>query len=519
MWRHAEIRNLAEIPSIYAQERPQHVALVDPAGKLSFSELEYSTAGFARVLHQAGVVPQSHVGFIGKNSALYFQVLFGALRAGCALLPLNWRLAVPELVSVMADAQLSLVVADRECMAMAQAAKELGGLGFELIEADSARSGDSQLDTRIAAVASVTDVGVPIDPHQTALLIYTSGTTGKPKGVCISHQALNYMRLCEHLEPALSWQDGDVMLMVMPNFHLVGTGLAVQSLYNGSTVSILPALDPGKLIELIERDRPTICALVPTAIQMMLDHPRAATADLSSLRLVMYAGSSINATLLKRALEQLNCKFMQFYGGTELAGQVTLLRPEQHRLDDEQKLKSCGTPMPLMELRVVDPAGEDLADGEIGELWVRTPTIFSHYWNQPEAGAASFSGGWYRTGDAAKRDEEGFFYIVDRIKDMIVSGGENVYSTEVEQALQRHPAVNMSAVIGVADDKWGERVVAAVVLLPDQQVSAADLIEHCRQHIAGYKVPKQIHFVSTLPVTPSGKVAKRVLRDDIASRI
>ncbi|WP_428311878.1 long-chain-fatty-acid--CoA ligase [Hydrocarboniphaga sp.] len=518
MWRHADIRNLAEIPSIHAQERPQHIALVDPAGQLSFAELEKNTARFAGVLNAAGVAEAAHVGFIGKNSALYFQVLFGAMRAGCALLPLNWRLAVPELASVMADAQLSLVVADREFLAMAQAAKELAGLTFTLIEADSARSGDSELDARLAAAASQPAVSAAIDPRQTALLIYTSGTTGKPKGVCISHQALNYMRLCEHLEPALSWQQDDVMLMVMPNFHLVGTALALQSLYNGSTVSILAALDPGKLIDLIERDRPTICALVPTAIQMMLDHPRAATADLSSLRLVMYAGSSISSTLLKRALKQLKCRFMQFYGGTELSGQVTLLRPEQHRLDDEQKLKSCGTPMPLMELRVVDPAGNDLPHGEIGELWVRTPTIFSHYWNQPEATAASFSGSWYRTGDAAKRDEEGFFYIVDRIKDMIVSGGENVYSTEVEQALQRHPAVNMSAVIGVADDKWGERVVAAVVLLPDQQLSAADLIEHCRQHIAGYKVPKQIHFVSSLPVTPSGKVAKRVLRDDIAAR-
>jgi acyl-CoA synthetase (AMP-forming)/AMP-acid ligase II len=271
-------------------------------------------------------------------------------------------------------------------------------------------------------------------------------------------------------------------------------------------------MDAERALAVIERDRPTICCLVPTAIQMLLDHPKAKTTDFSALRLVMYAGSAISMQLLKRAVAEMKCNFMQFYGATETAGAVTLLRPEQHDLQNEAKLKSCGTPLPLIEIKIVDSNNAEVPPGAMGEFLIRAPSLFKGYWKQPEASAAVLQEGWYRSGDAGFRDAEGLYYITDRVKDMIISGGENIYSTEVEQALCRHPAVSQAAVIGVPDERWGEKVAAFVVLSPGISMNEQDLILHCRSLIAGYKVPKMISFVPGLPMTPTGKILKRALR-------
>lgn len=302
------------------------------------------------------------------------------------------------------------------------------------------------------------------------------------------------------------------MLTVMPVFHLVGTGLSVQALYNGASVSVLPMLEPVSVLKAIARDRPSICALVPTAIQMLADHPQAESTDFSSLRVVMYAGSSIASAVLRRAIKRMGCGFMQFYGASETLGALTLLRPEQHDPSDEQRLRSCGTPLPLIEFRVVDPEGHDVPEGSVGEFWVRGPTIFRSYWRQPNVTAGVLHEGWYRTGDAGYRDSEGLLFIVDRVKDMIVSGGENVYSAEVEQVLATHPAVQSCAVIGLPDPKWGEVVTAVVVLRAASSATAADIVSHCRGVIAGYKIPKEVHFASALPMTSSGKILKREVR-------
>jgi len=230
----------------------------------------------------------------------------------------------------------------------------------------------------------------------------------------------------------------------------------------------------------------------------------------------MYAGSPINATLLRRALVEMKCEFIQFYGATESSGALTILRPVQHDLVEEQKLRSCGTPLPLIEIRVTGPDGEAVPDGEIGEFNVRSPTLFRGYRNQPAATRAVLSKGWYRTGDAGYRDpKDGLLYIVDRVKDMIVSGGENIYSAEVEQAVQKHPAVSMCAVIGAPDARWGEKVVAFIVLKQGAVLTADELIAHSRTLIAGFKVPKDVRFVESLPISPAGKVLKRTLRDEV----
>lgn len=514
MWLYADIKTLADIPRLYAKTRPNKVALVDGSGETTFAALDDRSNRIANLIAGLGVKPKSNIGFLGKNSSLYFQLLFGINKAGSTMSPMNWRLAAPELAAVIADAESPLLFVDRELMPLAQGVQAICPQKFQIVEIDPPNP-DSSFDQALAKAVN-SDPHVPLEAEQAALLIYTSGTTGKPKGVELTHRGFNYMRLCEHLEPALQWQDSDVMMMVMPNFHLVGSGLTIQSLYNGGTLSVLPQLDAGQLIKVIQRDRPSIVALVPTAIQMILDHPDAKTADFSSLRLVMYAGSPISSHLLARALKEMKCKFMQFYGATESSGAISLLRPEQHVIEDEAKLKSCGTPLPLIEVKFVDANGDEVAEGEIGELIVRSPSLFGGYWKQPDTTSAVLKDGWYKTGDAGRRDAEGLLYLVDRVKDMIVTGGENVYSAEVEQVLAKHPGVRMCAVIGLPDEKWGERVVALIMPSDGAKPTQDEIIAHCRKYIAGYKVPKEVRLVDAFPMTATGKVLKRVVRDELS---
>lgn len=511
MWLYADIKSLADIPRYHAKKTPEKTALKGNGRSLSFKGLDASTNRVANAIVKAGIPRLSHVSFLGKNSIEFIEILFGANKAGCALLPLNWRASAAELAAVIDDARTPLIFVDKEYADLLEDVRSRTSQSFVAIAFDSTSDERTPLRNALAEVSDL-DPKIEIQADDTALLMYTSGTTGKPKGVQMTQGGLGYMRLCEHLEPAYQWLPDDVMMFVMPNFHLVGTGLSVQALYNGVTVTILPALSVPDVLQTIARDRPSICCLVPTAIQMLLDHPDAKTTDFSSLRMVWYAGSSISAPLLKRAIIEMKCKFMQFYGATESCGALTLLRPEQHVIEDEQKLKSCGTALPLIEIRIVDERGEDVPSGGVGEFLVRSPTLFKGYWNQPETTAEALVDGWYRSGDVGFKDSDGLYYIVDRSKDMIVSGGENIYSTEVEQALVKHPAVAMTAVFGVADEQWGERVTAVVVMANGKTVTEGELIEHCRNLIARYKVPKKIIFADQLPMTPTGKIKKTSIR-------
>ncbi len=514
MWLYSEIESLADIPRYHGRVAPERTAVIDSRGKQSWRDLDATSSRIASALVASGVRPRQHIGFLGKNSSFYFELLFGANKAGAAIVPLNWRLAPAELGEIMADAECALVFVDREFEATLNELRRHCAQPFTAIGFDSIGCGPSEFDTWLKC-GDGRDPMAKVDSRDTAILLYTSGTTGEPKGVQLTHRGFNYMRLCEHLEPALDWRDDDVILTVMPVFHLVGTGLSVQALYNGATVSLLPALDPGRLLQVLARDRPTICALVPTAIQMVLDHPDASSADFSSLRLMMYAGSPISSALLQRALTAMRCRFMQFYGATESGGALTLLRPEQHDVNNEARLRSCGTPLPLIEFRIVDADGRDVPEGAVGEFWVRTPGLFGGYWNRPQATAAVMRDGWYHTADAGFRDKDGLLYIVDRVKDMIITGGENVYSAEVEQALAKHPAVKQCAVIGLPDAKWGERVTAVIIPLAGAAATQEELIAHCRTLIAGYKVPKEVRFVQTLPMTSTGKILKRSVREQL----
>lgn len=522
MWLHNEISSLADIVRYYGKRSRGRIALIAGAEKRTFGELDRASNHVARLIAAVDSGPDVTIGFLGKNSIAYFEALFGSWKAGAAFVPFNWRLVPAELALVIDDARPSLVFVDREFRDLIVEVTKTCRSTFIVVDFDSSATANPGLFDVRSAVEDA-DPGLSLPAERCAVLLYTSGTSGLPKGVQLPHGAFNFMRLSEHLDNTYAWNDDDVMLMVMPGFHLVGLGLAIQALYNGAAISILPAMDAGNVLDVIARDRVTVCVLVPTALQVLLAHERTGAADFSSLRLLMYAGSPIDSGLLKHAIEVMNCDFMQFYGASE-SWTLTLLRPFQHdpecheqcdqgcNIDCGGRLRSCGTPPPLVDLRIVGADGQEVPDGTVGEIMVRSPTLFSGYRNQADTTSRALVNGWYRTGDAGFKCPSGLYFLVDRVKDMIVTGGENVYSIEVEQALAKHPDVVHAAVIGLPDERWGEKIVAYVVLRAGASAAPEALIAHCRRLIARYKSPKEVYVVDQLPMTQTGKVKKQELR-------
>ena len=488
----------------WSDKAPNKAALIDGGRVVTYAQLNDRSNRIANTLIAAGIRSGSHIGYLGKNSAAFFEIWIGVNKAGCSFTPLNWRCAPAELVEVVQDAQTPLIFAGPDFTELAERVRRAAEITVQIVP-------ETELDTW-SLHANAADPGIALTGG--ALLAYTSGTTAAPKGVQISYGALVRWFHAAVTESSVSWTSDDIGLMVMPNFHLAGTLVSLPSLYSGASLAILPAFEPAAFVAAVATQRPTGTCLVPTAIQLVLDHASAQPGDFKSLRRLLYAGSPIGQQTLKQALEVFGCDFVQFYGTTETFI-VTLLRPEQHRLDDPNLLKSCGQPMRGVDLRIVDPNGRDVGSGMAGEVLVRSPWMFSGYRNRPEATATAIIDGWYHTGDAGTRDEDGNLFLVDRLKDMIVSGGENIYSADVEHALSGHPSVKWVAVVGAPDDKWGERVVAFVVPHPGRPVEVSDLMSHCRGLIAGYKVPKEIHHTDALPLTASGKVQKAVLRQQL----
>lgn len=507
MWLYPEVRTLGEFITYHARHTPDRPALKYQDRSISFGEYDAATNRIANALIDRGAQPDDRIGFMGLNSPDFYFGLIATAKTRSAFTVFNWRLAAPELASLIDDSGARLVFVERQMEALWNAALASASVKPEVIWFDGEDTIEAQFADRSAARPDIW-----ISEEDCAIQLYTSGTTGKPKGVMLSHGGFNRMRLCEHLEPAYAWHDGDIFINALPNFHLLSIGIAFQCLYNGVAVAIVRQFDPALVLATISRDKPTLLTLTPTMIQMLLDHPDANKTDFSSLRMTLYAGSPISLGLIKRAIEKMPCTFMQFYGATEANGAFSILRPDEHRLDDEAKLQSCGRPLPLIEFKIVDAEGNEVPDGETGELMIRAPAITPGYWQQPEATAAVLKDGWYRSGDMAKRDVEGLYYIVDRAKDMIVSGGENIYSAEIENVLSTHPAVGMAAVIGVPDARWGEAVKAVIVAKAGHQVVEAELLQWCRERLAGYKVPKSVDFEESLPLVPSGKVSKKDIR-------
>jgi long-chain acyl-CoA synthetase len=490
----------ASIIRAHAAKRP-HAAALTFAGKTrTFADLDRDSSKLANVLAVQGVRAGDRVAVLSKNRADYFAAIIGCSKIGATLVGLNWRLSAREIADILADASPTLVLVD--------------DTGAPLLPkmATLVLHFGANLDAHLQA-APVTDPGHIGDPEAIALILYTSGTTGLPKGAMLTNRGMSYTR-----DLAREWgmTEDSVNLVAMPLFHIGGCGYGSSTMLAGGHTVLTAEVKVSEILDLIPRYKVTNTFLVPSVVQMMLSAPEVEGADLSSLRLLMYGAAPMGEVLLRRAMDRLSCDFIHAYGMTETAGTVVVLPPEDHALAGPKAalLKSCGRAMPWVGLRVVDPAtGRDAAQGSIGELWIRTPTIMSGYFRRPEATKAAISpDGWFRSGDAARMDQEGNVFLIDRFKDMIISGGENIFPAEIENVLNGHPAVGQVGVIGVPHPKWGETPMAVVVLKQGSEATEEDLAAYTREHLARYKCPSRFVLASDLPRNASGKLLKPEMR-------
>jgi acyl-CoA synthetase (AMP-forming)/AMP-acid ligase II len=495
----------------WADRTPDATALREAERTRTYEDLVGRARRMASAISAAARPDDVAVGFLGKNSIEFYEVWLGANIADYAIAPLNWRSPAAELATLIDAARLSVVVADAAHDATLADVRNLLARDLTVISFD-ATSADTPYEARIASSSPLARHAV--DGAAIALLTHTSGTTGQPKGATFSHDAFRNAIRWTQEEPSMRCGSDDVALMVMPNFHLAGSWVSLPALYYGGTIAILPAFEPNAVLKALREWGVTTVCLVPTAIQFLLSHPEIHEADFGALRSILYAGSPISAQVLQEALDVFQCELIQFYGATETY-MISILRPEQHDPSRPNLLTSCGNPLPGVSVRFVGKKGKDKEAGEIGEILVASDVMFGEYYENPEQTAAARDGEWYRTGDLGFVDEEGNIHLVDRAKDMIVTGGENVYSVEVERALLSHDSVTSAAVVGAPDSQWGERVVAFVTLAPGAEATEAELKAHTRARIAGYKVPKQVRIIDAMPLTASGKIQKVVLRDRV----
>lgn len=479
-------------------------AAADTGRTLTWAELAERVARFAGALRERGLQPGDRVAMLGRNGTDFLTYILGTFWAGGVINPVNLRWTAAEMGYSLDNCQTRFLIVDPEFAGLVPDIRQAAPGLTDVVETGA------PLERWIAEAVPAEDALRQGDDM--AAILYTGGTTGFPKGVMLSHNSMAASML-----GSIAMQ-GDIggsrCLHTAPLFHIGALSGLFVALYSGVTNFFLPAFEPLGLIEAV--DRHAICEffLVPTMIRMVLDHPRFAEYDMTSVRRIRYGASPIDGALLARAMTAFpNAAFVQAYGMTELSPTVTVLKPEDHRDADPARLRSAGRATPTTEVRIVGPDDRELPRGEVGEIVARGPTVMLGYWQMPEATAEALRGGWMHTGDMGRMDADGYVTVVDRLKDMIITGGENVYSVEVESALATHPAVAALAVIALPDLKWGERVHAVIVPRPGTSPTAEMLKDHCRATLASYKLPRSFAFVDALPLSAAGKVLKNVLRD------
>jgi long-chain acyl-CoA synthetase len=493
-----------EALAAHAQERPEQIALRYGERTTTYAEYDRHATQIANGLAAMGLKKGDRVAYFGKNTDHAVELALGAVRGGMVFVPIIWRLAPAEVDFIMRDSGADVLFRE----------DEFANVTFEgrivSMEQEFEAWRDAQPDTPVA-----TDVG----PHDPLLQLYTSGTTGLPKGVVLSHHNGTSTRpmMQKH---GIYWycaDEGDSMIFAMPYGHIAGVGSALGATLGAQELIVHREFDPALLIRDVQKYRVKWMFLVPAAIRLLLAHPDAQNADFSSVKGLTYGASPIPLDLLKQGVERLKCDFAQLYGLTETFGTVVSLSPEDHKPENvvgrEHVMKSAGKPIPGVEIAILDENLKPLPANTIGEVAIRGDAVMLGYWNRPEENAkALIEGGWFRTGDAGILCEEGYLYIQDRIKDMIITGGENVYPAEVESAIFGHPDISDIAIIGVPDEKWGEAVKAVIVRREGSDLDADAVISYAKERIAGFKCPKSVDFIDALPRNPSGKILRRELR-------
>ena len=506
------VPDLTGMAERWSVKTPDKLALINDQTTLTYAQLDQSSRQCAAALLSVGIGKGDRVGYIGLNSVDYVILMIGCWRIGVIIVAVNWRLTDREVNYILSDAGAKLLVV-QDAMAE-KAGPWLARSGAAALSTEDRLGNMPPFRSWIAGFDPADDA-VPASPGDVAVQLYTSGTTGHPKGALLTHgnlaASMSQGRKIE--QEWAEWRPSDVSLVAMPMFHIGGTAWVMSTLNGGGTAVIIDQPDIERIVRTVNDHGITKLFAVPAVLNMILNHETTKTADLGSVRALLYGASPIPPDVLRRSMRAFhNAEFVQMYGATETSGTIVVLPPGDHDPDGTPRMAGCGKPYPDVELRIVDDKDEPVAAGEVGEVVVRSPLTMKGYHNLPEANAAAFRGDWYHTGDAGFLDDDGYLYLFDRVKDMIVSGGENIYPAEVENALHEHPAVRDCAVFGVPDDVWGEAVKAIVVLTDDGAADEGELIAFVRERIAGYKCPKTIEFTGELPRNPSGKILKKELR-------
>jgi long-chain acyl-CoA synthetase len=506
-----EIATLADLTRVQARVRPEQQAMIyiNDGRTWTFAQMDADANRVAQALAADGVGAHDLVAYLDKNAPEYFLYLYGGAKLNAVSVAVNWRLAPPEMEYVLNNSEAKvLVIGDEFVPALTQ--MDLEHVDRVVVLGDPGDSGHLTWDQWLAPHAPV-DPLVPVTGADTCYQLYTSGTTGLPKGVELTHA--NFLHCLHESLGVLGMDSNSVNLVCMPLFHISGGAWGVLGAYWGAGTVLLRDVDLPTILRVIPEQKVTHTIFVPAVMQFLLSQPDIKDVDFSSLQSVTYGASPITEAVLVDAMETFGCDFVQAYGLTETTGGICLLLPEDHDPGGARAhlLRSCGKPVPNHEVKVFDPETlQPVIDGEVGEIWVKGPQNMKGYWKNPQATAKAFEDGWFRTGDAGYM-REGYVYIHDRVKDMVISGGENIYPAEIENVLMRHDGVADAAVIGVPDERWGESV-KAIITKADPNLTEQAVIEYCRSQLAAYKCPKSVDWMADIPRNPSGKILKTELR-------
>jgi acyl-CoA synthetase (AMP-forming)/AMP-acid ligase II len=505
-----------QLIQFYARSFSDELMISEKGRRFSFLSGNSDINRVCNLLRAKGLSAGDRVSILGENSADHILLFFAASQLGIVMVPLNFRLAVDELEYIVQDAGATLLlVTDSESLVKAEA---LGGRieGMEIYTNFESASGDWD-----DALKSHDDSPLPgpdsLSPDNAVLQLYTSGTTGRPKGVVLTHQNLLSLSLQNTAGLVNKPGVGTRELIIAPLFHIGGMGTAIVALLAGGGVVLHRVFDPVAVVDALENQRITAVFMVPLMIQALVHGVEdIRQRNFSQLKRITYGAAPISASLLSEAIDIFDCEFVQYFGQTETGGGILSLAWPDHQkalAGQPELLRSCGRSMAGVELKVCNKDGQELPGGETGEFVVRSGTNMISYWKLPEETQSTLQNGWIHTGDAGYVDENGYAFLRDRIKDMVVTGGENVYPVEVEAVLSGHPSIMEVAVIGIPDEKFGEALLAIVAVKPGASLTSDELVEFSREKIAGFKIPRQLKIVDALPRNASGKVLKTVLRD------
>lgn len=509
--RRHNFQGLADIPLTYGSQSPDRIAIDYAGEQITYAELDQRSSQVANALLAENLAPQSRIAILDRNAAVYFDILFGAAKSNLVLVAINFRLAMTEMEFILKDSETEILFVSKDYIDLASDLLDALPRLKKVILLDQENAEYISLNQWLSEAPDNASLCIG-KPSDTVLQMYTSGTTGHPKGVELTNKA----SIIAAEDGVGVWpflfEEGGSILGVMPLFHIAAANLCLAAMYVGARCVLLRDAGMEEFTDVLVDKKISLVPVPPALIREMLNIPTIKEKDFSSLKVMLIAGSGIAVDLLREAQEAFDCGFAMSYGSTETCGGVTYLRPKDCKYDSGKMLESAGTVLGSAKIKIVDSQGEERALGEVGEIACYIERLFKSYWKRPEATESVIKDSWYYTGDAGYMDEKGYLYVVDRIKDMIVSGGENIYPVEIEGPIHEHPAVSAVAVVGVPDDKWGEAVMAFVITKNNATVTGKEIQNFLRDKIAGYKIPKLFKFVDSFPLNSTGKVLKRELR-------